>query len=111
MFLLGGPADEYPANFFILFFVANIQLRENLEKSYGPQTDQSTISADRDFYTSRSPPPTYRSIHDQSLKKSPILAMSRHNARRAQCRDVARIGTNVAPRAFFTSKNAPGSIY
>ena len=56
MFLLGGPADEYPANFFILFFVANIQLRKNLEKSYGPQTDQSTISADRDFYTSRSPP-------------------------------------------------------
>ena len=85
------------------FSRANIRIRENLEKGYGPQTDRSTISADRDFYTSRSPP-TYRSIHDQYLTKLPILATSRHNARRAQCRDVARIGTNVAPRAFFTCK-------
>jgi hypothetical protein len=36
---LGGPADEFPANFFIFFFVRyqhDIRLRENLEKSYGP---------------------------------------------------------------------------
>ncbi len=30
--LLGGPADEFPANFFIFSSRANIRLRENLEK-------------------------------------------------------------------------------
>ena len=102
---------NFPPIFLFYFSRTNIRLRENLKKSYGPQTDRSTVSADPDFYPLRSPPPTYRSIHDQYLTKSPILAMSRHNARRAQCRDVARIGTNVAPRAFFTCKNACGSIY
>ena len=37
--------------------------------------------------------------------------MSRHNARRAQCREVARISTNVAPRVFFTWKNARGFFF
>jgi len=55
---LGGPAD----------LRANIRLRENLIKSYRPQTERITISADRNFYTPRSPP-TYRSIHDQYLTK------------------------------------------
>ena len=63
------------------------------------------------IFTPPASPPTYQSIRDQYLTKSPILAMSRHDARRARCRDVARIGTNVAPRAFFTCKNSRGSIY
>ena len=37
---LGGPADEFPANFFDFFSRAKIRLREkNLRKSYRLQTD------------------------------------------------------------------------
>jgi len=63
------------------------------------------------IFTPCAPPPTCRSIHDQYLTKLLILVTSLHNASRAQCRDVTRIGTNVAPRAFFTCNNARGSIY
>ena len=42
------------------------------------------------IFTPCTPPPAYGSIHERSSMESAILAMSRHNARRAQCRDAVR---------------------
>ena len=98
----------------IFFFFSFRALTSDSVKTSKKATDREQTEAPFPpiaIFTPRAPPPTYRSIHDQYLTKLPILATSRHNARRAQCRDVARIGTNVAPRAFFTCKNTRGSIY
>ena len=111
--VVGGSADEFPANFFLSFFSFRPLISDSAKTSK-KATDREQTKAPFlpiAIFTPRPPPPTYRSIHDQYLTKSPILATSRHNARRAQCRDIARIGTNVSPRAFFTCKNARGSIY
>jgi len=89
--LLGGPVDEFPANFFDFFCEPKSGSAKNLEKSSQQQTDRGTISAAPGFHTSCSPP-AYRSIRDRSTMELPILATSRHNARCARCRDVARIG-------------------
>ena len=94
----------------VLFSRANIRLHENLEKATDRKQTKAPIPPIA-IFTPRAPPPTYRSIHDQYLTKSPILATSRHTARRAQCHDITRIGTNVAPCVFFACKNARGSIY
>ena len=106
--MVGGPADEFPAIFFLRALISDSA------KTSKKATDRKQTEAPFPplvIFTPRAPPPTYQSIRDQFLTKSLILATSWHSARRARCRDVARIGTNVAPHAFFTCKNAHGSIY
>ena len=107
--LLGGPADEFPA-YFLFFFRA---LKTDSATTSKKATDHKQTKAPfppLTIFTPRTLPPTLLSIRDQYLTKLPILATSRHNAHRARCRDVARIGANVAPCAFFTCKNAHGPI-
>ncbi len=89
---LGGPADNFPANFFDFFSRAKFRLRE---KTSEKATDCGRTEAPfppLPIFTPRAPPPAYRSIRDRSTMESAILATSRHNTRRARCRDVARIG-------------------
>ena len=77
--------------FFLFFFRTLISESAKTSKKATDREQTEAPFPPIAIFTPCAPPPTCRSIHDQYLTKLLILATSRHNARRAQCRDVARI--------------------